>query len=318
MHCSANEGKEGDVALFFGLSGTGKTTLSADPNRALIGDDEHGWANGSVFNFEGGCYAKCIDLSAEKEPEIFAAVKPGALLENIVFVDGTNKVDYHDGSITENTRAAYPIYHIANSKEPSYGGDPKNIFFLTCDAFGILPPISKLTKGQAMYHFISGYTAKVAGTEVGVTEPQTTFSACFGRVFLPLHPTRYAELLGKKLEEHPEVNVWLINTGWSGGAYGVGSRMSLKHTRAMITAAMNGQLDNVDYTANSIFGVMMPTTVPNVPSDILNPRDTWSDKEAYDKKAAELAGLFIKNFEKYADQANEEILAAAPKVSVEA
>jgi len=318
MHCSANEGKEGDVALFFGLSGTGKTTLSADPNRALIGDDEHGWANGSVFNFEGGCYAKCIDLSAEKEPEIFAAVKPGALLENIVFVDGTNKVDYHDGSITENTRAAYPIYHIANSKEPSYGGDPKNIFFLTCDAFGILPPISKLTKGQAMYHFISGYTAKVAGTEVGVTEPQTTFSACFGRVFLPLHPTRYAELLGKKLEEHPEVNVWLINTGWSGGAYGVGSRMSLKHTRAMITAAMNGQLDNVEYTANSIFGVMMPTTVPNVPSDILNPRDTWSDKEAYDKKAAELAGLFIKNFEKYADQANEEILAAAPKVSVEA
>jgi phosphoenolpyruvate carboxykinase (ATP) len=317
MHCSANEGKDGDVALFFGLSGTGKTTLSADPNRALIGDDEHGWADGSVFNFEGGCYAKCIDLSAEKEPEIFRAVKPGALLENIVFKAGTNTVDYHDGSITENTRAAYPIYHIENSKEPSYGGEPKNIFFLTCDAFGILPPISKLTKGQAMYHFISGYTAKVAGTEVGVTEPQTTFSACFGRVFLPLHPTKYAELLGKKLEQHPEVNVWLINTGWSGGAYGVGQRMSLKHTRSMITAAMNGELNKVEYTAHNVFGVLVPQTVPNVPSEILNPRDTWSDKEAYDKKAAELAGLFVKNFEKYADQANEEILAAAPKATAD-
>jgi phosphoenolpyruvate carboxykinase (ATP) len=317
MHCSANEGKEGDVALFFGLSGTGKTTLSADPNRALIGDDEHGWADGSVFNFEGGCYAKCIDLSAEKEPEIFRAVKPGALLENIVFKAGTNSVDYHDGSITENTRAAYPIYHIENSKEPSYGGEPKNIFFLTCDAFGILPPISKLTKGQAMYHFISGYTAKVAGTEVGVTEPQTTFSACFGRVFLPLHPTKYAELLGKKLEQHPEVNVWLINTGWSGGAYGTGSRMSLKHTRSMITAALNGELNKVEYNTHNVFGVLVPQTVPNVPSEILNPRDTWADKEAYDKKAAELAGLFVKNFEKYADQANEEILAAAPKATAD-
>lgn len=317
MHCSANEGKDGDVALFFGLSGTGKTTLSADPNRALIGDDEHGWADGSVFNFEGGCYAKCIDLSAEKEPEIFKAVKPGALLENIVFKAGTNSVDYHDGSITENTRAAYPIYHIENAKEPSYGGEPKNIFFLTCDAFGILPPISKLTKGQAMYHFISGYTAKVAGTEVGVTEPQTTFSACFGRVFLPLHPTKYAELLGKKLEQHPEVNVWLINTGWSGGAYGTGHRMSLKHTRSMITAAMNGELNKVEYTAHNVFGVLVPQTVPNVPSEILNPRDTWTDKEAYDKKAAELAGLFVKNFEKYADQANEEILAAAPKATAD-
>jgi phosphoenolpyruvate carboxykinase (ATP) len=318
MHCSANEGKDGDVALFFGLSGTGKTTLSADPNRALIGDDEHGWADGSVFNFEGGCYAKCIDLSPEKEPEIFKAVKPNALLENIKFFPGTKTVDYKDCSITENTRAAYPIDHIDNAKEPSFGGDPTNIFFLTCDAFGILPPISKLTKGQAMYHFISGYTAKVAGTEVGVTEPQTTFSACFGRVFLPLHPTKYAELLGKKLEEHPNVNVWLINTGWSGGAYGEGHRMSLKYTRAMITAAMNGELNDVEYTANSVFGVHMPTSVPGVPSAILNPRDTWSDKEAYDKKAAELAGLFVKNFEKYADQANEEILAAAPKVTVEA
>ncbi|HTN47609.1 MAG TPA: phosphoenolpyruvate carboxykinase (ATP) [Flavipsychrobacter sp.] len=314
MHCSANEGKDGDVALFFGLSGTGKTTLSADTNRALIGDDEHGWADGSVFNFEGGCYAKVIDLSAEKEPQIYAAIKPNALLENIKFKEGSKEVDYVDGSITENTRAAYPIHHIPNAKEPSYGGDPKNIFFLTCDAFGILPPISKLTKSQAMYHFISGYTAKVAGTEVGVTEPQTTFSACFGRVFLPLHPTKYAELLGKKLEEHKDVNVWLINTGWSGGSYGVGSRMSLKYTRAMITAAMNGELDNVEYKPHNVFGVLVPQTCPNTPDEILNPRDTWADKEAYDKKANELAQLFIKNFEKYADQANEEIRSAAPKV----
>lgn len=317
MHCSANESKDGDVALFFGLSGTGKTTLSADPNRALIGDDEHGWADGSVFNFEGGCYAKCIDLSAEKEPQIYKAIKPGALLENIKFVDGTTTVDYTDGSITENTRAAYPIDHIENAKEPSFGGDPKNIFFLTCDAFGILPPISKLNKGQAMYHFISGYTAKVAGTEVGVTEPQTTFSACFGRVFLPLHPTKYAELLGKKLEEHPDANVWLINTGWSGGAYGTGSRMSLKYTRAMITAAMNGELNNAEYVPHNVFSVLVPQAVAGVPSEILNPRDTWSDKEAYDKKANELAGLFVKNFSKYADQANEEILAAAPKVTAD-
>lgn len=318
MHCSANEGKDGDVALFFGLSGTGKTTLSADPNRALIGDDEHGWADGSVFNFEGGCYAKCIDLSKEKEPQIWEAVKPGALLENITFNPGTKTVNFADGSITENTRVAYPVDFIPNAKEPSYGGDPKNIFFLTCDAFGILPPISKLTKGQAMYHFISGYTAKVAGTEVGVTEPQTTFSACFGRVFLPLHPAKYANLLGQKLEAHPNVNVWLINTGWSGGAYGTGSRMSLKYTRSMITAALNGELDNVEFNAHPIFGVLMPASVPNVPSEILNPRDTWSDKDAYDKKAAELAGLFIKNFEKYASEANEETLAAAPKLSVEA
>jgi len=317
MHCSANEGKDGDVALFFGLSGTGKTTLSADPNRALIGDDEHGWADGSVFNFEGGCYAKVIDLSAEKEPQIFAAIKPNAMLENIVFKAGSKAVDYADGSITENTRAAYPIYHIPNAKEPSYGGDPKNIFFLTCDAFGILPPISKLTKAQAMYHFISGYTAKVAGTEVGVTEPQTTFSACFGRVFLPLHPTKYAELLGKKLEEHSDVNVWLINTGWSGGSYGVGSRMSLKYTRAMITAAMNGELNDVEYVAHPVFGVLVPQSCPNVPAEILNPRDTWTDKEAYDKKANELAQLFVKNFAKYADQANEEILSAAPKTAME-
>lgn len=318
MHCSANEGKSGDVALFFGLSGTGKTTLSADVDRALIGDDEHGWADGSVFNFEGGCYAKCIDLSAEKEPQIYAAIRKETILENVVFEDNTKTVDFKDGSITENTRAAYPIYLIPNAKSPSYGGEPKNIFFLTCDAFGILPPISKLNKGQAMYHFISGYTAKVAGTEVGVTEPQTTFSACFGKVFLPLHPTQYAELLGKKLAARPDVNVWLVNTGWSGGAYGTGKRMSLKHTRSMITAAMNGALNEVAYEPHPVFGVLMPESCPDVPAAVLNPRNTWADKEAYDKKAQELAALFVKNFEQYAAAANEEILAAAPKAAVTA
>lgn len=313
MHCSANEGKEGDVALFFGLSGTGKTTLSADPYRKLIGDDEHGWDQGSVFNFEGGCYAKCIDISEEKEPQIYRAIKPGALVENVVFFDGTNKVNFADASITENTRAAYPIEHIENVKIPSIGGNPKNIFFLTCDAYGILPPISKLTRGQAMYHFMSGYTAKVAGTEVGITEPQVTFSACFGKAFLPLHPTFYAELFGKKLEENPEVNVWLINTGWSGGPYGVGSRIKLSYTRAMITAAMNGDLNNVTYEYHPVFGVAFPTSCPGVPDEILNPRKTWEDKEAYDKKSVELAQLFINNFEKYASKANDEILAASPK-----
>lgn len=313
MHCSANEGKDGDVALFFGLSGTGKTTLSADPNRALIGDDEHGWADGSVFNFEGGCYAKAIDLSQEKEPQIWAAVKPGALIENTKFFEGTNKIDFADGSITENTRVAYPVYYIPNAKEPSYGGDPQNIFFLAADAFGILPPISRLSKEQAMYHFLSGYTAKVAGTEVGVTEPQPAFSACFGKVFLPLHPTKYADLLGKKLEEHPNVNVWLVNTGWTGGAFGTGKRMSLKHTRAIITAALNGELNDVAYEQHPVFGVSMPKEVPGVPSEILNPRNTWEDKDLYDKKAAELAGLFNKNFEKYASHASEAIKSAAPK-----
>jgi phosphoenolpyruvate carboxykinase (ATP) len=314
MHCSANEGLDGDVALFFGLSGTGKTTLSADPNRKLIGDDEHGWDKGSVFNFEGGCYAKCIDLTEEKEPQIYAAIKAGALVENTHYVSGTNTVDFANASITENTRVAYPINHISNAKEPSIGGDPKNIFFLTCDAYGILPPISRLSKGQAMYNFISGYTAKVAGTEVGVTEPQATFSACFGRAFLPLHPTKYAELLGKKLEQHPDVKVWLINTGWSGGPYGVGNRMKLSYTRAMITAAMNGQLDNVEYVAHSVFGFNMPSTCPDVPSELLIPENTWNDKAEYNKKAMELAALFVKNFEKYAAQANDEIMAAAPKI----
>ncbi len=318
MHCSANEGVDGDVALFFGLSGTGKTTLSADPNRKLIGDDEHGWDMGSVFNFEGGCYAKCIDLTEEKEPQIYSAIKANALVENTTYLPNSNTVNFADGSITENTRVAYPISHINNAKEPSIGGNPKNIFFLTCDAYGILPPISRLNKGQAMYSFISGYTAKVAGTEVGVTEPQATFSACFGRAFLPLHPTRYAELLGKKLEDNPEVKVYLINTGWSGGPYGVGSRMKLSYTRAMITAAMNGELDNVDYEKHPVFGFEMPTSCPNVPSELLIPQSTWENKEEYTKKAYDLAAMFVKNFEKYAAQANEEILAAAPKLAVNA
>ena len=311
MHCSANIGKDGDTAIFFGLSGTGKTTLSADPNRNLIGDDEHGWDNDSVFNFEGGCYAKCIDLSPEKEPDIFAAVKDGALLENIAFFEGTNKVNYSDTSITENTRVSYPIDFINNIAEPSIGKNPKNIFFLTADAFGVLPPISKLTPGQAMYHFISGYTAKVAGTEAGVTEPQTTFSACFGAPFMPLHPTRYAEMLGLKMKEY-DVNVWLINTGWSGGEYGVGERISLKYTRAMITAALNNELNDVEYNTHKVFGLKMPKSCLNVPSLILSPKNTWKDKSAYDLKANTLATAFNKNFIQFSEHANKEILAASP------
>lgn len=317
MHCSANIGKSGDTAIFFGLSGTGKTTLSADPNRGLIGDDEHGWADKSVFNFEGGCYAKCVNLSKEKEPEIFEAVKFGALLENVEFYEDTCRVDYDNISKTENTRVSYPIDHIKNAVEPSVGGIPKNIFFLTCDAYGVLPPISKLTTGQAMYHFISGYTAKVAGTEVGVTEPTLTFSACFGKAFLPLHPTKYAELLGKKLKEN-KVNVWLVNTGWTGGAYGTGSRMKLSYTRAMITAALNGELEKVKFETLPVFGLSMPVSCPGAPAEILNPRNTWKDKDAYDSKAASLAASFVKNFEQYASAANEEILKAAPKVAVNA
>lgn len=313
MHCSANMGSEGDVAIFFGLSGTGKTTLSADPNRKLIGDDEHGWTNNSVFNFEGGCYAKVIDLSEEKEPEIFRAIKPGALVENVTFVEGSNKIDFHSAKITENTRVSYPLNFISNAQEPSIGGLPKNIFFLTCDASGVFPPISKLTPGQAMYQFISGYTAKVAGTEAGVTEPKLTFSACFGAPFLPLHPGQYADMLGKKMTEH-NVNVWMVNTGWSGGPYGVGHRMKLAYTRAMITAALNGELDKVQYERHPVFGMMMPKSCPNVPDDILNPRNTWDDKTAYDEKAKDLAQQFIKNFEKYASGVSEEILAAAPKI----
>ncbi len=313
MHCSANMGKAGDTAIFFGLSGTGKTTLSADPNRSLIGDDEHGWTNDSVFNFEGGCYAKTIDLSEEKEPEIYRAIKPGALVENVTFINGTNKIDFASKAITENTRVSYPLTFISNALVPSIGKTPKNIFFLTADAYGILPPISKLTAGQAMYQFISGYTAKVAGTEAGVTEPKSTFSACFGAPFLPLHPGRYAEMLGKKMKEH-NVNVWMINTGWSGGPYGVGQRMKLPYTRAMITAALEGKLDNVVYEAHPVFGMMMPAECPGVPSEVLNPRNTWASKEEYDVKAKELAKQFINNFEKYASGVNEEILAAAPRI----
>ena len=313
MHCSANIGNENDTALFFGLSGTGKTTLSADPNRKLIGDDEHGWSDKGVFNFEGGCYAKCIDLTEEKEPDIFRAIKPGAILENIGFYEGSNVVNFEDVKITENTRVSYPLYHINNIAEPSVGSIPKNIFFLSYDAFGVLPPISKLTEAQAMYLFISGYTSKVAGTEAGVTEPQTTFSACFGAAFLPLHPTKYAEMLGKKLKESG-ANVWLINTGMTGGVYGIGKRMSLKYTRALITEALNGDLENVTFETLPIFNFQIPTACPGVPSEILNPRNTWTDKAAYDAKATELAIKFNDNFKKYAAQASEEILAAAPKV----
>ncbi len=315
MHCSANSGEDGDTAIFFGLSGTGKTTLSADPNRRLIGDDEHGWTDSGVFNFEGGCYAKCIDLTEEKEPQIWKAIKFGALLENIDTCEGTSIVDFESSEKTENTRVSYPIHHIDNIAQPSMGGNPKNIFFLTADAFGVLPPVSKLTPGQAMYHFISGYTAKVAGTEAGVTEPQTTFSACFGAPFLPLHPTKYAEMLGEKMKKH-NVNIWLINTGWSGGEYGVGSRIKLPYTRAMITAALNGKLDNVEFKEHEVFGLMMPTICPGVPSEILNPKNTWKDKSGYDQKANHLAESFIKNFEVFSDFANEEIMAAAPITGV--
>ncbi|MBT4218311.1 MAG: phosphoenolpyruvate carboxykinase (ATP) [Flavobacteriales bacterium] len=315
MHCSANVGKDGDTAIFFGLSGTGKTTLSADPNRDLIGDDEHGWDGDTVFNFEGGCYAKCIDLSAEKEPDIFAAVREGALLENISFFEGTNNPNYEDGSITQNTRVSYPIDHIDNIAVPSLAHNPKNIFFLTADAFGVLPPVSKLTRGQAMFHFISGYTAKVAGTEAGVTEPQTTFSACFGAPFMPLHPTKYAEMLGEKMDES-NVNVWLINTGWSGGEYGIGERISLKHTRSMISAILNGELDDVEYSTHVVFGLKMPKSCPNVPSEILSPKNTWQNKEKYDYKANELSDAFNKNFSQFAEFANEEILDAAPKSTI--
>lgn len=313
MHCSANMGIEDrDTSIFFGLSGTGKTTLSADPNRLLIGDDEHGWTEKNVFNFEGGCYAKVIDLSEEKEPDIWNAIKYGAILENTRFKDGSREVDYSNCEVTENTRVSYPIHHIRNAVDPSIGGIPKNIFFLTCDAFGVIPPIQRLSKGQAMYHFISGYTSKVAGTEAGVTEPQPVFSACFGSPFLPLHPTRYAELLGKKMEEH-ETNVWLINTGWTGGPYGIGKRISLKYTRAMISAALSGVLNNVGYRKHSIFGAEIPLTCPNVPNEILSPRETWKNDQAFYKKANDLARKFNDNFTKFKEFANDEIMAGQPK-----
>ena len=313
MHCSANVGKSGDTALFFGLSGTGKTTLSADPNRKLIGDDEHGWApDGTVFNFEGGCYAKVIDLSEEKEPDIFRAIRPGALLENIVFHEGTIAPDYTDSSITENTRVSYPIDHIDLIQVPSVGDAPQNIFFLTADAYGVLPAISKLSPEQAAYHFMSGYTAKVAGTEVGVTEPSATFSACFGAAFMPLHPAVYAEMLSKKLKDS-NIHVWLVNTGWVGGAYGVGERIKLKYTRALITAALDGRLQKESFARDERFGMDFATSCPEVPSEFLTPRAAWADGAAYDAQADMLAGKFRANFTKFAEQTPEAIREAGPK-----
>ena len=298
MHCSANEGQDGTTALFFGLSGTGKTTLSTDPNRKLIGDDEHAWTpQDTVFNFEGGCYAKVIDLSQEKEPEIFGAIRKGALLENVI-LDANGVVDFADTSITQNTRVSYPIHHIDNIKVPSTGKNVTNIFFLTADAFGVLPPISKLTPQQASYHFVSGYTAKVAGTEEGVNEPTPSFSACFGAPFMPLHPTVYGDMLIEKIKQ-TNANVWLVNTGWTGGSYGVGSRMKLKYTRAMINAALNGDLSQVDYQTDQFFGLEIPKDCPNVPRELLNPKQTWEDKDAYDQKAKALLASFEENYKKF-------------------
>jgi len=315
MHCSANVGKDGDTAIFFGLSGTGKTTLSTDQNRSLIGDDEHGWTSeNSVFNFEGGCYAKVINLSATQEPEIYGAIKKGAILENVILDDNRN-VDFADTSITQNTRVSYPIYHIENIKKPSVGNNPKNIFFLTADAFGVLPPISKLTPSQAAYHFISGYTAKVAGTEAGVVEPQPSFSACFGAPFMPLHPTKYAEMLSKKMKD-AGVNVWLVNTGWTGGPYSVGTRIKLKYTRAMINAVLNGDLglyNYENYHIHSVFGVAQPRSCPGVPSDVLSPKTTWNDDEAYYKMAFKLSNEFRNNFKQFERYASEEIRRGGPQ-----
>jgi phosphoenolpyruvate carboxykinase (ATP) len=312
MHCSANTGKDGNTALFFGLSGTGKTTLSADPERGLIGDDEHGWSDDGVFNFEGGCYAKVINLSPEGEPDIFRTTQMfGTILENVVLDPTTKEVKFDDQSITENTRASYPLNYIPNHVPDGRGGHPKNVVFLTADAFGVLPPIAKLTPQQAMYYFLSGYTAKLAGTERGVTEPQATFSACFGAVFLVWHPTKYAEMLGELLEKHGS-NVWLVNTGWSGGAYGTGKRMKLGYTRAMVRALLAGALDSVETTVDPVFGLHVPTAVPDVPAEVLNQRSTWSDPAAYDEQASKLAGMFRTNFERFGDTARE-IREAGPK-----
>jgi len=313
MHCSANQGSDNKVALFFGLSGTGKTTLSADPTRRLIGDDEHGWNEQGVFNFEGGCYAKCIKLSAEAEPQIYNAIRFGSVLENVDFDPETRRIDYDSARITENTRATYPVEHIPNCILEGRGGHPSDIFFLTADAFGVLPPIAKLDAPHAMYHFLSGYTAKLAGTEAGVTEPQAVFSTCFGEPFMALHPGRYARLFGQNMQAHG-TRTWLVNTGWSGGAYGVGKRMSIKYTRALLNAALSGQLDNVDYREDVNFGLMVPTSCPGVPDEVLDPRKTWADPAAYDKAARNLAGLFVKNFAKYADGVSDEIKKAAPKI----
>jgi len=315
MHCSANVGTNGESAIFFGLSGTGKTTLSTDASRKLIGDDEHGWNNeNAVFNFEGGCYAKVINLSAENEPEIYGAIRKGALLENVI-LDADGNVDFENTSITQNTRVSYPIYNIDNVQRPSIGKNPKNIFFLTADAFGVLPPISKLTPSQAAYHFMSGYTAKVAGTEAGVKEPIPSFSACFGAPFMPLHPAKYGEMLSKKMKD-AGVNVWLVNTGWTGGPYGVGTRMKLKYTRAMINAVLNGDLGlyNYDeYHIHSVFGVAQPRSCPGVPTDVLSPRTTWNDDQAYYTTAFKLSNAFRENFKQFEAYASEEIRRGGPQ-----
>ncbi|QDS97607.1 phosphoenolpyruvate carboxykinase (ATP) [Adhaeretor mobilis] len=313
MHCSANEGAGGDVSLYFGLSGTGKTTLSADKNRDLIGDDEHCWSDRGIFNIEGGCYAKTINLSKRNEPEIYDAIRFGTVLENTVQDPETHVVDFKNISITENTRASYPIDYISHSKIPCVGDHPRDVIFLTCDAFGVLPPVSKLTPEQAMYHFISGYTAKVAGTEVGVTEPEATFSACFGAPFLVLHPARYAELLAEKMRRHG-AKAWLVNTGWSGGVYGVGGRISLQHTRAIIDAIHDGTLDAAETTTDPVFGLEIPLECENLPNAILVPRNMWVDTKAFDATANKLAGLFAENFKMYAGDASEEVCKAGPRV----
>ena len=301
MHASANQGAGGDTTVLFGLSGTGKTTLSADPHRALIGDDEHVWTSKGIFNIEGGCYAKCVGLTREKEPEIYDAVKFGSILENIKYIpDSERMVNFDDISITENTRVTYPLEFIPGAKIPAVGGHPKNIIFLTCDANGILPPISKLSKEQIMYHFISGYTAKVAGTEVGITEPQATFSACFGEAFLPLHPYKYASMLAEMVEKY-NTNVWLMNTGWSGGTYGVGKRMSLKISRGILDEIHNGDLDKAEYETMPIFNLRVPKAVKGLDSSILMPVNTWKDKALYNQQAKKLASQFVKNFQKYTD-----------------
>ena len=313
MHCSANVGPTGDVAIFFGLSGTGKTTLSADPNRTLIGDDEHGWSDKGIFNFEGGCYAKVIKLSPTAEPEIYETTRRyGTILENVGFDFKTRRLDLNDDSLTENTRAAYPISHIPNATREGLGGHPQNIIMLTCDAFGVLPPVAKLTPAQAMYHFLSGYTAKVAGTEKGVTEPSATFSTCFGAPFMALPPTVYANLLGEKIAAHG-VNVWLVNTGWSGGPYGVGQRLAIGHTRALVHAALDGSLSQAPMITEPLFGLAVPTQCPGVPAEILTPRNTWNDKAAYDNQAKKLAGMFATNFKTFADQVTEEVRQAGPQ-----
>lgn len=312
MHCSANLGKTGDAALFFGLSGTGKTTLSADPNRKLIGDDEHGWSDDGIFNYEGGCYAKVIKLSEESEPEIYDCTRKfGTILENVQIDAQTRRLNLDDETFTENTRAAYPMTHLSNIVEEGRSGHPKNIIMLTADAFGVLPPISKLSGEQAMYHFISGYTAKVAGTERGVTEPKATFSTCFGAPFMALHPSVYAKLLGEKIDKH-KVNCWLVNTGWTGGGYGIGSRMKIKYTRAQLTAALEGKLENIEYTKDPIFNLMIPESCPGVPSEILNPRNTWKSKADYDLQAKRLANMFVENFTEYIEGTSEAIKKSGP------